>query len=81
MNFGAGGDRDNSSNGRAGGLNNDSTNISMDGKESLSILQGIGSSNKKKELDPISPNLLGGGAKKSKLPLTLSSPNVKKSKL
>ena len=53
----------------------------MDGKESLSILQGIGSSNKKKELDPISPNLLGGGAKKSKLPLTLSSPNVKKSKL
>lgn len=53
----------------------------MDGKESLSLLQGIGNSNKKKELDPISPNLLGGVAKKSKLPLTLSSPNVRKSKL
>ena len=58
---------------------NESTNISMDGKDS-SVLLGV-SSSKRKELDPISPGLRGV-SKKSKLPQNLNggSPNIKKVK-
>jgi hypothetical protein len=59
--------RDESSNGRL--KNNDSTNISVDGKD---LLVKVG------KLDALSPNILGN-ARKSKLPPNIS-PNVRKVK-
>jgi hypothetical protein len=72
MGGGLSGERDHSLN------QNDSTNISVDGKES-SVLLGV-SSSKRKELEPLSPGLRGLG-KKSKLPSNLlGSPNIRKVK-
>lgn len=57
-------------------LNNESANnISLDAKGDQSILIGA-SSNKRKELEPLSPRT----TRKSKLPLNLGSPNIKRIK-